>query len=441
MKNQNKLTSKVIFILKFALLFGLLYGPSLNAQVRFPIGTRSKPTSDSSEIELRLSHRFQAYNPNPSERTDVYDKHIISPKSVNILDQRKKFYVHALEDHTTRIYTLYDFISIGTISHSFKSEHPHLFKETTFEDRTFRTKVKDVNNFLGKPVESCFTHGGKYLWVTYYRRSFDANAVDPSAVCIIDTETDKIVRVMPTAPLPKMIACSADSKTLAITNWGENTVTLVDISSENASEFQYITTITIDRKASNSFVGVDVNRDSDCDNCLRGTVFTPNGEYLLVAKMGGNGIAVIDMKSRSYIGTIKGLRSNIRHLILSGPYLYLSTNKGGFIQRMVLDDLLYWIKAGNLELSYQAVETVDAGEGVRTIVADPTGRYLFAAANNDSKIVVIRSIDMAIIARCDVDSYPVGLDISEDGHWLITTSQEKPEGGGRSVNIFYVRYK
>jgi DNA-binding beta-propeller fold protein YncE len=439
--NKQRLANYLICVISGTLIVWLAALSPLEAQVRFPIGTTSIPTSDSSEVELRLSHRFQAYNPSPKERTDIYDKHIVSPKSVNILDHRKKFYIHALEDHTTRVYTLYDFIPIGTINHSFKAADASLFQETTFEDRTFRTREKDVNHFLGKPVESCFTHGGKYLWVTYYRRSFDANAVDPSAVCIIDTETDKIVRVMPTAPLPKMIASSADSKTLAITNWGENTVTLVDISSEQASDFKYITTITIDRKASNTFGGGSVNRDSDCDNCLRGTVFTPDGEYLLIAKMGGNGIAVIDVKNKTYIGTIKGLRQNIRHLILSGPHLYLSTNKGGFIQRMVLTDLLQWIKAGDLESPYAAVETVDAGEGVRTIVADPSGRYLFAAANNDSKIVVIRTSDLAIIAKCDVDSYPVGMDISEDGHWLITTSQEKSNGGGRSVNVFYVGYK
>jgi len=418
-----------------------LVEPSVYSQVRFPIGTVSVATTDSIEVRMRLTHRFQAYNMSPESRTDVFDKHIVSPKSVNILDHRKKFYVHALEDHTTRVYTLYDFIPIGTINHSFKTENEHLFRESTFENRTFKTRDNNVNQFLGKPVESCFTHGGKYLWVTYYRRSFDANAVDPSAVCIIDTDTDKIVRVMPTAPLPKMIAGSPDSKILAVTNWGENTVTLLDISSADASDFKYITTITVDRKASNSFSGVSVNRDSNCDNCLRGTIFTPDGAFLLIAKMGGNGIAVIDVANKTYIGTITGLKQNIRHLIISGQHLYLSTNKGGFIQRMVLKDLVTWIQIGNMSAPYEAIETVDAGEGVRTIVADPTGRYLFAAANNDSKIVVIRTSDLSIVARCDVDSYPVGMDISEDGHWLITTSQERETGGGRSVNIFHVSYQ
>jgi len=48
--------------------------------------------------------------------------------------------------------------------------------------------------------------------VTYYRRSYDANAIDPSAVCIIDTDSDSIVRVIPTGPLPKMITCSPNNK-------------------------------------------------------------------------------------------------------------------------------------------------------------------------------------------------------------------------------------
>lgn len=48
-----------------------------------------------------------------------------------------------------------------------------------------------------------FSHRGRYLWVPYYRRSFDINAQDPSAVAVIDTRTDSIVRMFETGPLPK----------------------------------------------------------------------------------------------------------------------------------------------------------------------------------------------------------------------------------------------
>ena len=136
-----------------------------------------------------------------------------------------------------------------------------------------------------------------------------------------------------------------------------------------------------------------------------------------------------------------GLKSNIRHITCNDEELYWSTNKGGFIQKIKLSDLQYHIEQSGLDAPLTEIQTVDVGEGVRTIVLDPTSKYIFAAANNDSKVVVVRASDLSIIAKCNVDSYPVGMDISEDGHWLITTSQERENGGGRCVCVFHVRYK
>ena len=67
------------------------------------------------------------------------------------------------------------------------------------------------------------SHNGRYLWVPYYRRDYDHGATSPSAVSIIDTTTDKIVRVLPTGPIPKYVAISPD-KWAAIAHWGDNTL-------------------------------------------------------------------------------------------------------------------------------------------------------------------------------------------------------------------------
>ena len=82
------------------------------------------------------------------------------------------------------------------------------------------------------------------------------------------------------------------------------------------------------------------------------------------------------------------------------------------------------------------------GYGARTIEVDPTGRYLFVAVSNESEIVIVRTEDMKIIATCPVDSFPVGLDVSADGKYVIVTSQGKAgKGGGNSVMIFEIKYK
>ena len=47
---------------------------------------------------------------------------------------------------------------------------------------------------------------------------------------------------------------------------------------------------------------------------------------------------------------------------------------------------------------------------------------------------------MQVAASIEVDSYPVGLDISNDGRYVIVTSQGRGNQGGNAVNIYEVEY-
>lgn len=418
-----------------------VYSSALLAQVqRVPIATSSTPKE--SEVTLVLKKRFQHYNETPSNKDDVFDRNIHSPKSVNILDAQNKFYVHSLEGRVTTVYSLDSFLLKKVIQHAFNKSNQTLFKDTYYFDYKFKDKNKTPNIFEGKPVESCFSHNGKYLWVTYYRRTYDPNASEPSALCIIDTEKDSIVRVMPTAPLPKMIVCSPDNKVIAVTHWGDNTVGLIDISSDSVQNFKPICNLTIDYKLAMSFSSdKQVDRDAECGHCLRGTVFTPDGKYVLIGKMGDSGVAVVDVEKNLYLGTVYGMRDNLRHLVIHGDYLYLSINKHGYVQKAEWRKLIqHFLEKGKTE-PYKDWTSVYVGAGARTISLRKDGKYLFAAVNNESKIVAIRTSDMKIVAECKADSYPVGMDISDDGHWLMVTAQGKGDGGGNSVMIYEITYK
>jgi DNA-binding beta-propeller fold protein YncE len=410
---------------------------NLSAQVvQIPIGQASSPAD--SPIKLELIARIQNNNYSPKSPVDFVNKHINSPKSANILDDRNKFYIHSLEGCETLVLSLDSFKLLKVIRHSFAAKDAGLFLENTALGYSFAYKG-NPNIFSGKPVESCFTHNKKYLWVSYYRRSFDANAIQPSAVAIIDTECDSIVRVIPTGPLPKMVAASPDGKYLAITHWGDNTVAIVDISSENPSEFHYVKHFTVEyRLPLNNMDNSPINRDSECGFCLRGTVFTPDSKYLLVGRMGGGGIAFFSMDSMKYMGTLWGMKTNVRHLLIHEDNLYLSANKPGFVQKAPIDTLVKMIEAG--QKTFDSWKGVYVGLGARTIDITPDGKYLFAAVNNESKIVVVRASDMKVVASTPADSYPVGLAVSNDGKKIIVTSQGRPGGGGNSVMIFSVAY-
>ena len=47
---------------------------------------------------------------------------------------------------------------------------------------------------------------------------------------------------------------------------------------------------------------------------------------------------------------------------------------------------------------------------------------------------------LRLIGTISADSYPVGLDVSKDGRYVLTTSQGREGRGGNSVNIFEIKY-
>ena len=390
-------------------------------------------------ISVKLIGRKQQYN---ARETETWDTDIHSPKSVNIHPSGKKYYVNSLEGGTTVVYDFATGNKLKAIHHDIGSAHKDMWAPDSglFP---FRYTYRNPGVFTGKPVESTFSHGGRYLWIPYYRRSFDLNAQDPSAMAVIDTEKDEIVRMFETGPLPKMVAVSPDGRWLAVTHWGDNTVGLLDISLPNPSQWHYTACLTVDYKLNLNFSRTQkVDRDTGSGYCLRGTVFTPDNKYLLVGCMGGGGgIAVIDLKSGKYLGRALGMMSNLRHLVIRDGWLYCSINNAGYVQRISLDDFL----AACQPLDGKTVKTVNVSgwvnckvpAGARTIELSPDGKYIYVACNYSSCLAIVDAASMTLLGTLQADSYPVGLDVSKDGRYIFTTSQARG-GGGNCVDIFEV---
>lgn len=409
--------------------------PKLGTSVKSPGG-----------LTLTLVDRRQNWN---QSETGTYTPSINSPKSVNIAPDGSKFYVNSLEGATTVVFDAATGTELKTIRHIFnEKDHASLWAPESGYYK-FTHYDTDLRTFRGKPVESAFSHGGRYLWVPYYRRSFDLNAQDPSAIAVIDTRKDSIIRLFETGTLPKMIAVSPDSRRVAVAHWGDNTVGYLDISSPDPEKWKHLPPFTVDRKLTwDLSLEKPVDRDTGSGNALRGTVFTPDGRYLLVACMGGmGGIAVIDTSTDSYLGKLYGMMPNVRHLIISDGYLYLSINKAGYVQRISLADLVKAIDA--MRTSGKKTYTVGSGwqsakvgAGARTIVASPKGRFIFAACNFSSTVDVVDTHTMKRVLSFPVDSYPVGMDISADGRMLYVTSQGRKDKipSGNCVDIIRVDY-
>ncbi len=393
-------------------------------------------------VRLTLLHKFQSFS---TADRQTYDADIHSPKSVNIHPDGKKFYVNSLEGFCTVVYEMGTWHKLKVIHHQFDDSHRTLWAPPSglFPFRHYNNGSRALNTFSGKPVESTFTHGGRYLWVPYYRRSYDINAQDPSAMAVIDTERDTIVRLFETGPLPKMVASSNDSRTVAISHWGDNTVATLDISGDNPAAWHYDSLYVVDYQLKLNFsLTESVNRDNGSGYALRGTVFTPDDHYLLVGCMGGaGGIAVIDLKTKKYLGRVLGMRANIRHLVITHDTLYLSSNAAGIIQRIPLKKFLDAARQMQKSTTVTGWEECSVMSGARTIEASPSGRFFFAACNGGSSLCVADTRQMRMVCSTPVDSYPVGLDISDDGSIVIVTSQgHSGSGGGNAVNIYSVEY-
>jgi DNA-binding beta-propeller fold protein YncE len=355
-----------------------------------------------------------------------------------------KVYVNAMEAYATVVYEWPSLKKRKSISHVFTADDSALFRgEKTVFDYRYHSRPRragEENVFRGKPVESELSHGGRYLWIPYYRRSFDRNGSSPSAVAIVDTATDEIVRIMPTGPIPKYVAVSPDNRYLAVSHWGDNTVGVIDISSSNPDDFAYVNHLVVEKRLRLDNLG-GVDRDKVCGFCLRGTVFAPDSRTLLVARMGGGGIAVFDVPTGAYRGTVYGMKATPRHLLLSKKGdLFVSSNSSGYVSKIPLDTLLDAVsrnEGGNTTLSGWRETRV--GSGARTITFSPDEEYVYAAVNVSSEIVMMDADNMRVLARAKVDPFTVGLAASADGTHLWTTSQGRAGyGGGNSVNIFRV---
>ena len=393
-------------------------------------------TSDGGDLTITAIDQRRGYGSGDTKDSDVQ-----SPKSATFSRDGKKVYINSLEGGKTIVYDVATRKKLKVIEHKFDSgQGSKWLKPSGFYQFTHYPDGAD-RSFMGKPVEEAFTPDGRYLFVPYYRRSFDINAQDPSALAVIDTQKDEIVKLVETGPLPKMVRVSHDGKLLAITHWGDNTVGFLDISDKNPDNWKHLAPVTIGKKLNlNYSLTSPVNRDTGSGFLLRGTVFLPGDSLLLVSGMAGP-LNVIDVKKMEWIGTFPGL-SNVRHLTLQGDMLYMSRNSAGEVMTIPVENVLKAIKAGGRNFSAQGVKSVKVGGGARTVKVSPSGKYIFVACNTASALYVVRTSDMKVIGHITADSFPVGLDVSPDGKYVVTTSQgRKGRGGGNAVDFFEIQYR
>ncbi len=420
------------------------------------LGTKSTPADG--PLSLLFLGRRQSYNRQPSNPLDIFDADIQSPKSVHISPDGKKVFVNSLEGGRTVIYGPLGAEKLGVIKHKFTAAEGGLFLEGAKApwDYSFPKSVKTPNEFLGRPVEIEHTHEGKFLWIPYYRRSFDKNGAMPSAVAVVDRDTDKIVRVMAVGPISKYVKRSHTGRWLAVSHWGDNTVGLIDIRGADPRAFKHERLLTVEKRVpAKEMVG---DRDRNCGFCLRGLAFSKDDRFLFVTRMKGGGIAVfrLDPKGKvapAYLGTVFGLVPGPRDLEIDGEdRLYVTCNASGVVARVPWKKIVGALeglpadtppekRSLRVKPADLGLEKTYVGIGARSMRLSGDEKTVFVTVNQSSELVGLDAKALQISARIPVDSYPVGLELSPDASELWVTSQGRSAKGGNSVGIFQARYK
>ena len=372
---------------------------------------------------------------------ESFDTDIYSPKSASFSNDGTLF-INSLEGCRTVAYSVPSLEKQFVVEYKFSSGQGEMWATPSGFYKFTHYPNGERRSFSGKPVEMAWSHNYKYLWVPFYRRTFDINAQDPSAIAVIDVASQKIIRMFETGPLPKAVAVSHDNRYIAVTHWGNNTVGIIDIASNNSKDWHHLSPVVVGKQLVLNYpLNSSVDRDRGSGYLLRGTLFTPDNRYLLVSGLAGP-LSVIDVEKRSLVGFVHELYG-IRHLALSNGRVYGSRNSAGEVLSFSLDDLLRGIEKFLSKETQKltvdgTVRRVKVGGGARTLEVSPDGKYVFVACNSASALYVVDAETMKVVDKIRCDSYPVGLSISPDGRYVAVTSQGRKGFGGNAVNLFEI---
>jgi len=242
--------------------------------------------------------------------------------------------------------------------------------------------------YLGGPVESCFSHNGKYLWVSNYsmvgkefsKEGCDAcvgQQYDPSFVYKINTTTFEIENIIKVGAVPKFIAINEQSNKLLVTNWTSSDVSIIDLVTEKEIK------------------RLEVGRHP------RGIAITKDGLTAYITIMGSSKIAKINLETYK-VNYIENVGKAPRHLVLSNDdkYLFCSVNSANLIVKINL-------------LTNEMAKCITKS-GPRTMVLSANQSFIYVVNYFSDSFQKIDAQSMKIIETVKTAHHPIGI----AGDWV-----------------------
>ena len=273
-------------------------------------------------------------------------------------------------------------------------------------------KSRPINSFQEKPVEACFSHGDKILWVSLHNAEGIVPIwVDPNSTAFLDNRTifsnyegkskpitviypgterrDSFrVPLIETGKTPKVISRTADSKYLLVSNWHSRNTSVLEMDTTRVPYAKVISTIPVSA-------------------IPRGIAVDDKNKKSYIAIMGGASLNVVDnntWKSES----IMDVWSSPRHIVMdTSGHLFVSYNSLGTIA---------CIEAATGKQLF----TTKTHAQPRTIVLSKNHKFIFVTCYTSDYLDVykINEDNFEKVASLPCGGHPVGVDIFENDEVL-----------------------
>jgi DNA-binding beta-propeller fold protein YncE len=265
-----------------------------------------------------------------------------------------------------------------------------------------------IKSYQEKPVEACFSHDDQILWVSLHnaegivpilvedeaamKSHWDDTDASIKKMTVIYPGTSKVdsvgVPLITTGKTPKVIAVSADSRYLLVSNWHSYSVSVLEL---NDKQFPYGKVI----------------KDIPSGAIPRGVVVDDKRGKSYVAIMGGARINVIDNKNWT-ADTPVSVASNPRHIVMDNEgRLFVSYNK---LSQIACVD----------PATGKTLFTAATGAQPRTIMLSKNKKFLFVTCYKGNTVDVFKINDSGFtkLYSLPCKGSPVGVDVYEDDEKL-----------------------
>lgn len=249
-----------------------------------------------------------------------------------------------------------------------------------YRQKRFDPKSKE----LSLPVEIAFDSVRPWAYISDFSHA---------RVRVYDWQADTFVRDIKVGNLPKIVEVSPDGKRLWVSNWGSNSVSVVDLDS-----LKEIKRIPIGSLAP------------------RGIALTSDGRAY-VCDFDGSAISIVDARNLELLKVVKAPRLP-RHAVARGDTAYITLYGTGKLWVMVGDSL---------------IREYTVGGHPKTLVL--FGHYAFIANYGADRMDVFDLSEGRTIARVPAGKSPSGIDITPDGQYIYLTNWFDP-----SLSIYKVEW-